>query len=357
MGWTPEEIRAFDSMHCWERLIEHALAMTAMNYPVCRDWLIKYFKGLTKKQLREAFKEAGVELSKDEWKEMQKFELTIRDLDHLKIDAEEMEEYDICRFNMIFWKYCRVIALTQKIWLPLYEKEINQEIPKRWIHDPVISAPAFNEDFVKMWQSIEDVWRITHAHSDQVKIFKQNNYEDQSTKLEQFGKLWIEVFSSHLPWYLHILVCHTISVWEETGGSLNLLTNQGAESAQSLQKKINQAIGKNGGLATEKRSSFPSQDVLLYCLRMLAYKDKGLMNEVDEYFEVVLKEWNELTGELNRKRRASQKGIPPLSIESEDTSPQTVKETNSQLQLPSRSQTHPSITSPSTGTSTHCCSN
>lgn len=139
MGWTPEEIRAFDSMHCWERLIEHALAMTAMNYPVCRDWLIKYFKGLTKKQLREAFKEAGVELSKDEWKEMQKFELTIRDLDHLKIDAEEMEEYDICRFNMIFWKYCRVIALTQKIWLPLYEKEINQEIPKRWIHDPVIS--------------------------------------------------------------------------------------------------------------------------------------------------------------------------------------------------------------------------
>jgi hypothetical protein len=127
------------------------------------------------------------------------------------------------------------------------------------------------------------VWKLLHSHSTDVFGWSQNDFQDQKIILTSFGKLWWNCYpvENSIPYYLHIIVVHSISIWKKYGSMLRL-SNQGSESVNHFHNLMDQRIGCNGGLNHSQ-----SKDMLEYFLKILLYRDEEVMKE----FELFLKQF------------------------------------------------------------------
>jgi len=156
-----------------------------------------------------------------------------------------------------------------------------------------------NSDVIGLWAKFCEVWTLMIADSSKVKIWENDDFRSQRITLSEFGKLWVNCYPSrYYPYYLHIIVCHTIYVWKKYK-SLRLIENQGIESTHHYHELIAQAIGCNDGF-----NSSVLTDVLKFKAKSILYKDTELMEtKFEPMCHKALQDWNEKTNATKNPRK------------------------------------------------------
>ena len=142
-----------------------------------------------------------------------------------------------------------------------------------------------------------DLWDH-HADSHKVEEWKRTKFQTQKQELEIFGQMFITIYPNlWYSWYLHIVICHTSTLWERVG-SLLLWTNQGNESSNFQHRMITERIGVNGGF-----DHSDVEDLVLYVARLTLYESPSMMNE----FEVFLRaSWEDIKAKRNQGNKMTQ---------------------------------------------------
>jgi len=203
---------------------------------------------------------------------------------------------------------CELIVRTARVWVPLLKTFLENEFSKsnandKWFKN--ISAPLrINDDEIILWEHFETLWDTVTACSQKVEMWKnENNFETPKKKnLQFFGNQWLKCYETgSFPFYLHIVLCHTIYVFEKYK-SLLLIQNQSSESTHPYNRQIRDAISTKKGFG--KKIS-PSAEVLLYRCRIMCYEDIPLMEkDLEPLLTNALRKWTDLTNPVKNPRKS-----------------------------------------------------
>lgn len=108
---------------------------------------------------------------------------------------------------MITGKDCFVLVDTAEIWL----KDLKEYINKESLTNE--SIPTFSDEIVTIWKLLKELYIMLEYNSEKVEEIKRNNFIEEWEFFENFGKKYTYIFGTSCCYdYLHIIVCHTISV-------------------------------------------------------------------------------------------------------------------------------------------------
>lgn len=267
-------------MHAWERLTENALSKICKNMDEAMKFLIEWFAKLSNNSRVRA---KGRKLDNVSFS---KVKLS------LKKSKEEENDFDTAisgygektKFGMILYKDVSTILSLRELWMEDLNKHMKllllPELPPEEQHNFI------SEDEMNLWNALAEAWKVSHSNSEQLKKHQEENYKQAKMTLETLGKTWVACYNGQMsyPHYLHILVCHTLSMWQKFG-SLCRLTNQSSESLNNKQPRIISNIGRHGGLGCSQM-----YDIILLQIKLLLYEHSKIMEEFENFLESVWEE-------------------------------------------------------------------
>ncbi len=292
-------------MHAFERLVEAILERSTKGYIEARLFAIQFYKALKKGHLKNEDKKF--------WPG--NIYLTLKDKEYDPDDPQCI--WTRSKFGMIPWKFCRIIKSTGKQFLTAlnsFMKELKG-----------IDGFVSEEEFV-LWQQLEEIWNIVHATEETVQTWKTEGFETQKVKLEEFGKRWLVAYPTFLySFYLHIVVCHTVELWNRFG-SLLRWTNQGSESSNYHHRMTLVRMGTNGGLHHSEIA-----DLLTFGVKLMLYQEKATFQRFQEFLKANFPKKME---EITRKKRERIRYLRSLQVPIQDETQMIIEPDNDNIEQP-----------------------
>jgi len=209
-----------------------------------------------------------------------------------------VDYYEKLRVGMIMADDCHAIILTSRYWVKELNDHMLLKVQQEQQSDSKLRKIKFifTKDELKLWELFEKLVTLLTAKSTKIEKWGKSNFLNQKQILQDFGSQWVKCYQSDFyPYYLHIVVCHTIYVWKKYG-PLPIISNQSVERTHSFNSRIKETISSNGGF---KMKLTEAQQVLEYRTKLLFYEDLEYMEEFEQMLQNALRNWLDLT---NKKR-------------------------------------------------------
>ncbi|KAL9654770.1 hypothetical protein ABK040_008564 [Willaertia magna] len=197
-------------------------------------------------------------------------------------------------FNQLLFKMADKIILSYDIWKnKIKEYYLQHELNNHSNIRNLITIMSnqlniveerliFNENIEKLWKSLQNVWLILKADKNKWMNWKNLNYMyPQETLNSFFDNIWkICKSSKGLADYIHIVVEHTIEIFENTGKPFSEYHNLDTESIHYSQGRRNKQTSMNGGCGYDE-----FLDLFIRELKIFLCKDNfdNLNNIYEQY--------------------------------------------------------------------------
>merc|ERR1712000_384759 len=258
------EAKAYCSLHACERIVESTLALTTNQKEEVRSWMINYFENTFNKEYLE---DKGHTFKK----KLEYYPIKLKPKNNI-LNEDTEDGFIKLSFSMILWKHCSVIVDTSDIWLKDLEEAFSDS-----------KELAKTEPVRNLWNLLKELWVMLEYDSKAIEECKKEKFEKEWTFFKKFGNAFLKAFGNHscTSHYLHIVLCHTVYVWENFG-SLCILSNQGTESSNRGHKRIGEQMGQ-GAIKPNRHA------VLQFQLRCLIYMIPEYRKKCNDYIESILK--------------------------------------------------------------------